>query len=79
MAMEAPPWAMGVCMALGAMGAMGVCMGAPPWVTGVCMAMVDPMALAIAALTGTTGSAVAAVGPAKPYRSNLHEEYPVTP
>lgn len=41
-------------------------MGAP-WVTGACMAMIDPMVLALAALTptSTAGTAVAAVGPAK--------------
>jgi len=51
----APPWAM----------------EAPPWATGACMAMVDPMVLATAALTptGTTGTAVAAAGPAKPSRN----------
>lgn len=56
MAMGAPPWVVGVCMAMGA-----------PWVTGACMAMIDPMVLALAALTptSTAGTAVAAVGPAK--------------
>ena len=45
-------------------------MGAP-WVTGACMAMVDPTVLALVALTptGTAGTAVAAVGPAKSYRN----------
>ena len=48
-------------------------MEAPPWATGACMAMVDPMVLATAALTptGTTGTAVAAAGPAKPSRNIL--------
>ena len=63
----APPWAMEVCMA---MGAPPWAMGAS-WVTGACMAMVDLMVLAFAALTptGTAGIAVAAAGPAKSYRN----------